>query len=201
MTTLIQKDSLKGTTPNNYRHITCLPLIWKIQTIQIREEIYDLLTSSRLFSKEQTGCHKESIGIGELLCIDQHILYESKTKWKNLVIAQIDNKKAYDMVPQSWIINCLKMCMRSDEFINFIKKAMKTWKVKLTAGGISLAEANIQNGIFQGGTQSPSLFAIVMLLLKHILRKCTTGWKLSKSQKKINQLMYKDHIKLFAKTE
>ena len=38
-TILIQKDPLKGTTQNNYRPITCLPMMWKILTAQVREEI------------------------------------------------------------------------------------------------------------------------------------------------------------------
>ena len=54
------------------------------------------------------------------------------------------------MVPQSWIMNSLKMDKISNEVINFIKKTMKTWRVELTAGEKSLAEANIQRGIFQG---------------------------------------------------
>ena len=54
---------------------------------------------------------------------------ESKTKRKNLAIAWIDNKKAYDMILQSWIINCLKIYKISDEVINFIEKTMKTWRV------------------------------------------------------------------------
>ena len=37
--------------------------------------------------------------------------------------------------------------------------------------------------------------------LNHILRKCTAGDKLSRSQEKINQLLYVDDIKLFAKSE
>ena len=37
--------------------------------------------------------------------------------------------------------------------------------------------------------------------LNHILRKFTAGYKLSKSQEKINHLMYTDDIKLFAKKE
>ena len=37
--------------------------------------------------------------------------------------------------------------------------------------------------------------------LNHILRKCTDGYKLSRSQEKINHLMYMDDIKLFAKNE
>ena len=38
----------------------------------------------------------------------------------------------------------------SDEVIKAFEKTMKTWRVKLTAGGKSLAEAKIQKGIFQG---------------------------------------------------
>ena len=40
-----------------------------------------------------------------------------------------------------------------------------------------------------------------MMPLNHILRKCTAGCKLSRSQEKINHLMYMDDIKLFAKNE
>ena len=136
-TTLIQKDPLKGTAPNNYRPITCLPMMWKILTAQIREEIYYSLTSRRLFSENQEGCRKGSRGPGELLYIVQHILNESKTRRENLAMAWIDNKKAYDIVQQSWIINCLKTYKIPDDVINFIKKTMKTWKMELTAGGRS----------------------------------------------------------------
>ena len=37
--------------------------------------------------------------------------------------------------------------------------------------------------------------------LNHILRKCAAGYKLSRSQEKVNHLMYIDDIKLFAKNE
>ena len=40
---------------------------------------------------------------------------------------------------------------------------------------------------------------IAMMPLNHILRKCTAGYKLSRSQEKINHLMYRDDIKLLAK--
>ena len=103
------KKKNKGTAPNNYRPITCLPVMWKILTAQIREEIYYSLTSRGLFPEEQKLCRKGSRGTAELLYIDQHILSESKTRRKNLAMAWIYNKKAYDMVPQSWIIKCLKL--------------------------------------------------------------------------------------------
>ena len=76
---------------------------------------------------------------------------------------------------------------------------MKTWKVELTAVGRSLAEGKVQRGIFQGDALSQLLFIIAILPINHTLRKSIAGYKLSKSQKKINHLMYKDDIKLFAK--
>ena len=173
--------------------------MWKILTAQIKEEIYHSLTSRRLFPDEQKGCRKGSRGTAELLYLDKHILDESKTGGKNLAMAWIDYKKAYDMVPHSWIINSLKMYKISDEVINFIDKAMETWRVELTAGGRKLAEAKIQRGIFQGDALSPLLFIIAMMPLNHILRKCTAGYKLGRSQEKVNHLMYMDDIKLFAK--
>ena len=48
-------------------------------------------------------------------------------------MAWINYKKAYDMVPQSWMINYLKMYKISHETKNFIEKTMKNWRVELTA--------------------------------------------------------------------
>ena len=88
-----------------------------------------------------------------------------------------------------------------EKIVPFIEKTMKTWRVELTAGGQSLAEVKIQRGIFLRDTQSPLLFVIAITPLNYILKKCTAGYKLSKSQEKINLLMYIDDIKLFAKNE
>ena len=59
--------------------------------------------------------------------------------------------------------------------------------MELRAGRKCLAEVKNQRGIFQGDVLSPLLFVIAMMPLNHILRKCLTGYKLSKSPEKINQ--------------
>ena len=154
-----------------------------------------------LLAEEQKGCHKGSRGKGGLLYKDLHILNEIKTRLKNLSMAWIDYKKANDMVPQSWIINCLKMYKISDEVIDFIEKTMKISKVELTPGRRSLTEAKVERGIFQGDALSPLLFITAMMPLNHIVRKCSARYKLSKSQENMIHQMYMDDIKLFAKKE
>ena len=174
-----RKRPLKEPALNNYRPIRCQLMIWKILTAQIREKIYISLISCGIFPEEQKGCRKRTRGTEELVYIDQNILKESKTRQKNLDMAWIDYKNAYDMVPQSWILHCHKMYKISHEVINFIEQTMKTWRVKLTAGGRSLAGTKIQRGIFQGDALSPLLFIIAMMPLNYILRKCAAGYKLS----------------------
>ena len=116
--------------------------------------------------------------------INQNILKERKTRWKNVAMAWIDNKKAYDMVLQSWIIDCLKMYKISGEVKMFFETTTENWWVELTAGGKSLAEEKIQRGIFQGDALSPLLFVIAMIPLNPILRKCSGGYKLHINRKK-----------------
>ena len=97
-TTLIQKDPQNGMIPSNYKLITCLPMMWKILTAQIREEIYYSLVCYGLFPEKQKECHKETRGTGDLLYFDQYILQEGKVKQKNLGMMQIDYKKACNIV-------------------------------------------------------------------------------------------------------
>ena len=47
-TVLCQKDTSKGNAVDNYRPITCLPLMWKLMTGVIAEEMYTYLESERL---------------------------------------------------------------------------------------------------------------------------------------------------------
>ena len=74
----------------------------------------------------------------EQLDIDHHILNESKTRRKNLAMAWIDCQKACDMVPQSWILRCLKVYKIPDQIVQFIEKTMQAWRVQFAVGGQSL---------------------------------------------------------------
>ena len=141
----------------------------------------DSLIRYGLFPQEHKGWRKGTRVIGESLYSDQHILKESKTRCKNSAVSWIYYKKAYNMVPRSWIIDCLKIYKTSDEVIKFSGETINNWRVDFKAGGKSLAEVKIQSGMFQGNALWLLQFVIATMLLNQILRKCTGGYKLHKS--------------------
>ena len=94
-----------------------------------------MLINSGLFPEKWKVCRKRIRGIRDLLYIDEHILKESKARRKYIAMAWIDNKKTYDIILQSWVIDCLKIYKISDEVMKLIEKIIKSLTVKPTAGG------------------------------------------------------------------
>ena len=80
---------------------------------------------------------------------------------KNLEVPSIDYKKAYDMVPHSWIVGCLSMIMVSEQIKHFLSESMKE----------SLDRVDIKRGIFQDDSLSLLLFVFYLIPLTVILRK------------------------------
>jgi len=82
----------------------------------------------------------------------------------------IDYKKAYDMVPHSWILESVTLVGIADNIKRLLKNSMGSWKTELNAYGTMLDEVNICRGIFQGDSLSPLLFIIEIIQLTHMLR-------------------------------
>ena len=61
-TSLLQKDKSKSNIASNYRPITCLPLMWKLLTYAIADQIYAHLDQEKLLPEEQKGCRNGSRG-------------------------------------------------------------------------------------------------------------------------------------------
>ena len=108
-TVLCQKDVRKGNVVENYRPITCLPLMWKLLTGMIAEEMYNYLEQEKLLPVEQKGSKRGSRGTKHQLLIDKTIMKDCKKRHTNLSMAWIDYKKAYDFVPHSWIKECMEI--------------------------------------------------------------------------------------------
>ena len=154
-TSLLQKDKSKGNIASNYRPITCLPLMWKLLTGVIADQIYAHLDQEKLLPEEQKGCRKGSRGTNDLLYIDRAVIKEVKSRNKNFAMAWITYKKAYDMVPHSWIIKCLDLFGVAENIKSLLGNSMEKWKVMLCSENSELGEVEIKRGIFQGDSLSP----------------------------------------------
>ena len=95
-TPLLQKDKSKGNVASNYRPITCLPLMWKLLTDLIADQIYAHLDQEKLLPQEQIGCREGSRGTNDLIYIDRAVIKEIKSRNKNLAMVCINYNKAYD---------------------------------------------------------------------------------------------------------
>ena len=79
-TLLLQKDKSKGSVISYYRPITCLPLMRKLLTDVIADQIYAHLDQEKLLAEEQKGCRKDSRGTNGLLYIDRAVIKEEKSR-------------------------------------------------------------------------------------------------------------------------
>ena len=131
-TIFCQKDLSKGNAVDNYRPISCFPLMWKLMTGIIANSAYEYLEMYNLLPVEQKGCRRSSRGTKDQLLIDKMVLNDCKKRHTNLGMAWIDYKKAYDMIPHSRILENLGLMHVSENIVEFIRKSMKNWNANLT---------------------------------------------------------------------
>ena len=102
-TALTIKNKEKCADVTNFRPITCLPVMWKLLTGIIAEEMYEHLQRKHLLPNELKGCRKNVRGTKDQLLTDKMILSNCKRLQTGLAMEWIDCKKAYYILPHSWI--------------------------------------------------------------------------------------------------
>ena len=154
-----------------------------------------------MLPEEQKRCRKGSRGTIDLLYIDRVVIKEVKSRNKNLAMAWIDYKKAYDMVPHSWIVECLDLFVVAENIKSWLLNSMEKWKVMLCSGNFELGKVEIKRGIFQGHSLSPLVFVLALIPLTLVLRKAKAAYEFSESKEKIKHLLFMDNLKLYSQSE
>ena len=112
--------------------------MWKLLTGVIEYQIYAHLDQEKLLPEDQKGCRKGSRGTNNLLYLDRAVIKEVKSRNQNLAMAWIDYKnKVYNMVPHSWIIECLDLFGVAENIKSLLVNFMEKWKVMLCSGILS----------------------------------------------------------------
>ena len=119
----------------HFRLITCLPLIWKLLTGTLAEELYKYL---KKLTWEQMGYRKGSRNTKFQLLLDKMIVKDCKLRLTSLTVAQIDYHKAYNMVQHSWIQKRMEVFGVAVNVRAFVKpltlvlrQTKKSYKVKM----------------------------------------------------------------------
>ena len=188
--------------PKNYRPITCLPTTYKLLTSIIAEKIRSHILDIDIMAEEQKGCCRGSLGCKEQLLIDLAILDEVHRKKRNLSVAWIDLRKAFDSVPHSWLLEVLRLYKVNPTITSTVAELMKTWSTSMSLGfgenAIHTEEFPIRRGIYQGDSLSPLLFCLAINPISKELNSRGSGYKLGSSDVRLNHLFYMDDLKLFA---
>ena len=95
--------------------------------------MYEHIEKTNLLAREQKRCKKGSRGTKDQLLIDEMIVKDCKKRLKSLAVAWIDYRKAYEMVPHSWVQKCMEVLGVAVNVRSFVNASMKQWNTELTA--------------------------------------------------------------------
>ena len=182
--------------------------MYKIISSVINIRLLKHLSSNNLKPDEQKGCSPNTYGCIDQLLIDAMILDDAKIRQKNLSVAWIDYRKAYDSIPHDWLIKSLEIHKFDQTIIAFIKYTMSIWATTLNINmaneTITTNKININAGIFQGDSPSGLYFITSLLPLTWLLNQSKLGYRVRKTPTTnhlINHLMFVDDLKLYASND
>ena len=110
--------------------------------------------SKEIVARRTEGCRKRSQGTNDLLYIDRAVISQVESRKKSLAMTGIDYKKAYNMVPHSWIKEYFELFGVAENIKTLLVNSMEEWKLTLCAKNSELREVYIKQGIFQGDSLS-----------------------------------------------
>ena len=108
-------------------------------------------------------------------------------------------KKAYDMVPHSWIVECLDLFGVAENIKSLLVNSMEKWKVMLYSGNPELGE--VKKRYFS--RRFFILFSVCFSIdsIKFDLRTAKAAYEFSENKDKINHLLFMDDLKLYSRSE
>ena len=103
-------------------------------------------------------------------------------------MAWIDFRKAYDMIPHSWILKTLELVETARNILELLRRGMQSWRRVLFSGENKLGKVNIKRDIFQEDSLSPLLLVVALISVTIILRTMKQGCSFGKGKERFNNL-------------
>ena len=200
-TLLIPKKGCTG-QPEQYRPITCLNVGYKLFTGVVTILLRRHVEAHAILPSEQKAIHREQRGCHDALLVDNMISESSRVRSRDLSVAWIDYKKAYDRVPHAWILRVLDVIKAPQCLRRCIALLIPLWKSQFQLGvGRNAVKADIRfrRGVYQGDSLSPLLFCLCLAPLSVALRRNVRGvCPLARDGPRYTHLLFMDDLKVYA---
>ena len=192
-------------TSDNQRPITCLNTMYKWLTSCLLVPTDQHLDEYNLMECAQRGARAGCSGTVDHLLIDRTVTLDCHRGRRNLSMAWIDVKKAYDSVDHGWLNGVMLLHRFPVWLCRVIAKLCRswnTWVMVVTRKGKETSEPiRFNKGLPQGDALCPRLFTMCLNPISWKI-SATEGYRLSKPISfKVTDLLYIDDLKIFAASE
>ena len=192
-------------TSANQRPITCLNTMYEWFSSCLLKPVDQHLDTYGLMEGEQRGAKENCSGTMDNLLVDRMVCQDSQRGRRNLSMAWVDVRKAYDSVDHKWLKEMFALHRFPTWIGNLIARLCGRWNTKITAvtkQGVEISERiAFRKGLPQGDALCPRLFTLCLNPIAWKL-KASEGYRLSKPiSAKITDLLYIDDLKIYAASE
>ena len=152
------------------------------------------------------GAKQNCSGTRDNLLIDRMLCLDSQRGRRNVSMAWIDVRKAYDSVDHSWLREMFSLHRFPKWIGRLIARLSDKWRntriVIRTQEGLEVSQRiSFRRGLPQGDALCPKLFTLCLNPIAWKLR-ATERYRLSKPlNAKITNLLYVDDLKVYAASE
>ena len=153
-----------------------------------------------LMEGEQRGGKEGCSGTVDNLLIDRAVCQDSHRGRRNLSMAWVDVRKAYDSVDHAWLVEMCSLHRIPSWVGRVIHKLSSSWTMKIsvrTARGFETSERiRFNKGLPQGNALCPNLFTLCVNPVSWLL-SASEGYRMTKPiGEKITHLFYIDNMKI-----
>lgn len=183
---------------SNYRPICLSPVVYKIYTSILERRLRPIVEHQ--IGEEQAGFRPGRQTQDHIFSI-RNVLQKSWDRDKNMYLAFLDLKSAFDSVPREEIWNALRAKNVLRSLVEAIKSTYQEPKGVVRLNGLESDVFNIAKGVKQGDSLSPLLFLLFMDEVASICKRRTGRTFLGRRKLNpviIQLLLYADDVVLIA---
>ena len=174
-TRLVPKTTPSSNLPKDYRPIDVLNTTHKLLTSVIACKLQDHLQRHDLVPPEQRAFWGGRRGAHDCLLLDQAVVQWHKRRRKDLSVAWIDYRKAYDLVDHDLLRFVLEVIGFNGKLRSCIEGLVLNWttrfQLKTNDGELRTELVRYGRGLFQGDSLSCYEFVTITIPISYALYK------------------------------